>query len=111
MSQVFFQKPIIKGPILQLLSKVKFLGVDMHFHTEYSMDGVSKIEAVLEKCRKDGIGVAITDHNEIKGAIRAVKESKGQFIIPGIEMTCHVGNHLIVYFENIKQLQLFYDKE
>ena len=26
-------------------------------------------------------------------------------------MTCHVGNHLIVYFENIKQLQLFYDKE
>ena len=46
MSQIFFQKPIIKGPLLQLLSKVKFLGVDMHFHTEYSMDGVSKIEAV-----------------------------------------------------------------
>ncbi|MFH1682975.1 MAG: PHP domain-containing protein [Candidatus Woesearchaeota archaeon] len=111
MSQAFFQKPLIKGPLLQLVSKVGYRGADMHFHTQYSMDGVSRIESVLEKCKKNGIGVAITDHNEIKGAVRAVKEGQGLLIIPGIELTCHRGVHLILYFYKVNELKRFYQKE
>ena len=111
MSQVFIQKPVIVGPLLQMVSKLNYRGVDMHFHTEYSMDGISKIKLLLEECRKRGIGVAITDHNEIKGVIKAMEQNTGQFIIPGIEITCNTGVHLVLYFPEASVLEEFYLKE
>lgn len=111
MSQVFLQKPVIVGPLLQLVSKLNYRGVDMHFHTEYSMDGVSKIKIMLEELGKKGIGVAITDHNEIQGVIKAMEQNSGQFIIPGIELTCNTGVHLVLYFPEISVLEKFFKKE
>ena len=87
------------------------IGVDMHFHTQYSMDAVSKIEDVLKHCIKFNHGVAISDHTEIKGAVKAFKLKKKQFIIPAMEITTHVGAHLIPYFYHIKELKEFYKKE
>jgi len=111
MSQVFFQKPIIVGPLLQLISNLNYRGVDMHFHTEYSMDGVSKIKILLEEMKKKGVGVAITDHNEIQGVLAALKQNSGLFIIPGIELTCNTGVHLLLYFPEVSSLEKFYNRE
>lgn len=111
MSIAFIQKPVMKGPILALTKKVGYRGVDTHFHTEFSMDGTSKIESVLERCRNEHFGVAITDHNEIQGAVKAFKLKTTEFVVPGVELVCHEGTHLILYFHTIKELQHFFNKE
>ncbi|MEK6938398.1 MAG: PHP domain-containing protein [Nanoarchaeota archaeon] len=111
MSLVFFQKPVTFGPLFQLVSKLNYHGVDMHFHTTYSMDGVSKIKNVLQECKRKGIGIAITDHNSIEGAIKALEQNTGLFIIPGIEVTCKNGVHLMFYFPEGHLLEKFYYTE
>ncbi len=46
--------------------------VDMHVHTVYSHDGYLTLEALDAACRRRNITtVAIADHNEIDGALRA----------------------------------------
>jgi hypothetical protein len=43
------------------------------------------------------IGVAITDHNEIRGAVE-MDRIRDVLSIPGIEVTSGEGSHLLVYF-------------
>ena len=40
--------------------------VDLHFHSHYS-DGYNSVPAIAEKAQELGIGIALTDHNEIRG--------------------------------------------
>ncbi len=40
--------------------------VDLHFHSHYS-DGYNTVEAIARKAHDLGIGIAVTDHNEIRG--------------------------------------------
>ena len=80
--------------------------VDMHVHTRYS-DGLSTVPAVAEQARALGIGVAITDHNEIQGAVEIAKDA-GILSIPGIEVTSREGSHLLVYFYEVDSLRRFY---
>jgi predicted metal-dependent phosphoesterase TrpH len=53
----------------------------MHVHTVYSHDGYLTLESLDGICRRRGITtIAITDHNEIAGALQAVKLHKaGRF--------------------------------
>ena len=106
MSKVFFKKPELK-----LLKDRSLTAVDMHFHTEYSMDAISKLNNVIKKAKKLNIGVAITDHNNTKGAIKAYKNKKKVMIIPGIEVSCKRGIHTLFYFYTIREIQEFYRKE
>jgi predicted metal-dependent phosphoesterase TrpH len=103
MSRAIFAKPNI--------SKLKADGyyyADMHFHTRYS-DGLTKVKNVYKRCKKLGIGVAITDHNEVKGALKIVKY-KDILAIPGIETTTSEGIHTLFYFYNAKELAEFHGK-
>ncbi|HEY9527920.1 MAG TPA: PHP domain-containing protein [Anaerolineales bacterium] len=63
---------------------------DLHMHTVYSYDGTASVPAVLARTKQVGLDViAITDHDEIRGALKAV-ELAPRFdieIIPGIEIT------------------------
>ena len=101
---------IFKRPPLKKLAKEGLFGVDMHFHTRYSMDGISRVTSILKKARKKGIGLAVTDHNEVKGAISAFKNSSGVIVIPGIEISCKNGVHLLSYFRRPSELEEFFSK-
>jgi predicted metal-dependent phosphoesterase TrpH len=81
--------------------------VDMHFHSIYS-DSYTKIDRILSSAAKLGIGIAITDHNEIKGAIEACKKSDDVLVIPGIEVACYERCHFLLYFPKVTDLKQFY---
>jgi predicted metal-dependent phosphoesterase TrpH len=83
--------------------------VDLHFHSTYS-DGLNSIEKIAARARKLGIGVAITDHNEIRGALE-IDQHEDLLSIPGIELTVAEGSHLLLYFYTTRELRKFYEKE
>jgi predicted metal-dependent phosphoesterase TrpH len=92
---------------LKELTDSGYMLMDMHVHTRFS-DSYSKVSKLLERARRLGIGMAITDHNEIRGVERAY-EIKGRTpIIPGIEISTYEGPHVLVYFSNIRSLRYFY---
>jgi predicted metal-dependent phosphoesterase TrpH len=78
---------------------------DLHLHTIYSYDGTATIPAVLRRAREVGLNViAITDHDEIAGALEAVKLAShyGVEVIPGSEITTAEGDLLALFiYENI----------
>jgi hypothetical protein len=71
--------------------------VDMHFHTIHT-DGLVGIRDLLSQVRARGIGCAVTDHNEISGAMHACRERGDLPIIPGIEISAMDGPHLLLWF-------------
>jgi predicted metal-dependent phosphoesterase TrpH len=101
-NNVIFEKPDIAS-----LKKL-YTVFDLHFHTKYS-DGRSSIEAIVKKSRELGIGVAITDHNEIRGALE-IEKHKSVLSIPGIEITSSEGTHILIYFYETESLKKFYRK-
>ncbi len=70
--------------------------VDMHTHSIYSPDGKVPVKEMLKIARRKGLGaIAITDHNEIKGALEARKLGVVE-IIRGIEISTQDG-HVLAY--------------
>ncbi|HXF85260.1 MAG TPA: PHP domain-containing protein [Anaerolineales bacterium] len=70
---------------------------DLHIHTLYSYDGTASVPAVLKRARQVGLDViAITDHDEIDGALRALELAfaYGVEVIPGTEVTTSEGDLL-----------------
>jgi predicted metal-dependent phosphoesterase TrpH len=73
---------------------------DLHIHTIYSFDGTASVPAVLERARQVGLDViAVTDHDEIDGALEAIDLSfeVGIEVIPGIEITTAEGDLLALF--------------
>jgi len=102
-----------RKPDLQSYKLHNFSAYDMHIHSDFS-DGRRPVEEILEIAKRKGIGISITDHNEIKGCLRAIRLAKTlnpKFnipIIPGIECTSSEGIHLLFYFYDEKELEEFY---
>ncbi len=73
---------------------------DLHLHTIHSYDGTASLPAVLSRAKQLGLDViAITDHDEIAGALKAMKIASiyGVEVIPGIEITTADGD-LLAFF-------------
>lgn len=102
-NRIQFEKPDIEQ-----LNKEHTV-VDLHFHSLYS-DGKNSIDEIAAYAAIMGIGVAITDHNDIRGAIE-INTYKGVFSIPGIEVTSREGTHILLYFYDLKSLRTFYHKD
>jgi len=102
-NKVLFEKPKINE------LKKEHTVVDIHFHTRYS-DGINQVKAIVSKAKKLGIGVAITDHNTIKGAVE-IDNYKSILNIPGIEVSSKEGAHILIYFYDIESLKKFYKND
>jgi predicted metal-dependent phosphoesterase TrpH len=73
---------------------------DLHLHTIYSYDGTASLAAVLNRAKQIGLDViAITDHDEIRGALKALDlaPNYGVEVIPGIEITTADGDLLALF--------------
>ncbi|HKQ17341.1 MAG TPA: PHP domain-containing protein, partial [Solirubrobacterales bacterium] len=54
------------------ISNRPLIDVDLHMHTDHSPDCATPVEVLLETARDRGLGaIAITDHNEVSGALEA----------------------------------------
>jgi len=73
--------------------------LDLHVHSNYSMDASPSPKEILEFCKKEGLdGCAITDHNAIDGSLEACKLGleMGLLVIRGIEVSAKEG-HVLAY--------------
>jgi glycosyltransferase involved in cell wall biosynthesis len=60
------------GRVRQRLRSRPLIDVDLHMHTDHSSDCATPVEVLLAEARARGLGaIAITDHNEISGALDA----------------------------------------
>lgn len=99
-------------------SGAKFYKADLHIHS-YGEDGSFDVKDTLmtpEKIVDTAIEkelsiISITDHNEERNSIRAIKYAEGKdiLVIPGIEVSTLQG-HLLVYFETYDELRNFRGK-
>jgi predicted metal-dependent phosphoesterase TrpH len=54
------------------IARKDLIEVDLHMHTDHSPDCATPVEVLLETARDRGLGaIAITDHNEVSGALEA----------------------------------------
>jgi predicted metal-dependent phosphoesterase TrpH len=70
---------------------------DLHIHTIYSYDGTASVPDVLQHAKKIKLDViAITDHDEIAGALKALELAHhyGVEVLPGIEISTREGDLL-----------------
>jgi glycosyltransferase involved in cell wall biosynthesis len=59
------------------LASRKLIDVDLHMHTDHSHDCATPVEVLLATARAQGLGaIAITDHNEISGALEAREKAE-----------------------------------
>ncbi len=55
----------------------RLIDVDLHMHTDHSHDCATPVEVLLATARERGLGaIAVTDHNEISGAIAAREHAR-----------------------------------
>src|SRR3989338_2159657 len=108
MDRISFEKP----DIIELNSK-GLMCIDMHVHSIYS-DTFTTVKRILKKSRKDNFGVALTDHNGIKGSVKAFQfrevKNKEILIVPGMEVSSSEGPHLLVYFYSMNDLTDFFER-
>jgi predicted metal-dependent phosphoesterase TrpH len=101
--RIVFEKPNLSDLSLH------YTVVDLHFHSHYS-DGNNSIVEIADRAAELGIGIAITDHNEIRGAVE-IDRYRDVLSIPGIELTSREGTHLLIYFYDINSLKRFYRED
>ena len=64
--------------IRQRLASRRAIHCDLHMHTDHSPDCATPVPVLLETARERGLGaIAVTDHNEVSGALEARELADG----------------------------------
>ena len=64
-----------------------FVHVDLHMHTDHSPDCATPVDTLLDTAKRVGLdAIAITDHNEISGALEARERANGIKVIVAEEV-------------------------
>ena len=75
------------------------LRLDLHVHTRFSKDSHAPIASVVKHCQQAGLGlVAITDHNNIQGALEVQRAAPFQVII-GEEIKSAAGDIIGLFLQ------------
>jgi predicted metal-dependent phosphoesterase TrpH/glycosyltransferase involved in cell wall biosynthesis len=79
-----------------------FVHVDLHMHTDHSPDCATPVDTLLDTAMKVGLGaIAITDHNEISGALEARERANGIKVIVAEEVkTADQGEVIGLFLED-----------
>ena len=73
--------------VQQRLQERDYIHVDLHMHTDHSPDCATPVDALLDTAKRVGLGaIAITDHNEISGALEARERADGIKVIVAEEV-------------------------
>jgi glycosyltransferase involved in cell wall biosynthesis len=76
-----------KPQIRRRLAERDFVHVDLHMHTDHSPDCATPVDTLLDTAKTVGLGaIAITDHNEISGALEARERANGIKVIVAEEV-------------------------
>jgi hypothetical protein len=83
------------------LSTRGFIFCDLHMHTDHSPDCATPVDVLLETAKSRGLGaIAVTDHNEISGALEARDRANGIKVIVAEEVkTAHEGEVIGLFIE------------
>ncbi len=74
--------------------------LDAHIHTIYSPDGNENPKDIIKYLKKNGLsGMAVVDHNTLKGAKNAIKIAENFLVIPGMEIKTKKGHILAIGIE------------
>jgi glycosyltransferase involved in cell wall biosynthesis len=69
------------------LAERDYIHVDLHMHTDHSPDCATPVGTLLDTAKRVGLGaIAITDHNEISGALEARERADGIKVIVAEEV-------------------------
>ncbi|MBD3163629.1 PHP domain-containing protein [Candidatus Woesearchaeota archaeon] len=83
---------------------------DLHIHSTYSPCSIIQPITILKRAKKAGLdGIAVTDHNTIKGSIetRKLNKDKGFEVITASEVRTDKGDILALYIqEDIKNTEI-----
>jgi len=76
-----------KPEVRKRLASRDFIHVDLHMHTDHSPDCATPVDTLLSTAKKAGLGaIAITDHNEVSGALEARERANGIKVIVAEEV-------------------------
>ena len=76
--------------------------MDLHIHTAYSQDAHEKPHDIARYLKKKGFqGMAVTDHNTVKGALQLCQNPPQDFlVIPGCEISTARGHVIALGITN-----------
>jgi predicted metal-dependent phosphoesterase TrpH/glycosyltransferase involved in cell wall biosynthesis len=78
------------------------IDVDLHMHSDHSPDCATPVEVLLAEAKARGLGaIAVTDHNEISGALEARAKAHGIKVIVSEEIkTAQEGEVIGLFIEH-----------
>ncbi|HEY1593083.1 MAG TPA: glycosyltransferase [Solirubrobacteraceae bacterium] len=93
--------PVGSSQLRKKLSSRRLIDVDLHMHTDHSYDCATPVEVLLAEAKARGLGaIAITDHNEISGALDARAKADGIKVIVAEEVkTAREGEVIGLFIE------------
>jgi len=80
---------------------------DFHTHTKYSSDGYVEPKMLVKVAVKVGLsGIAVTDHNTVKGGLKAKKFENNELeVIVGSEILTNKGEVIGIFFNRRYQIK------
>ena len=96
--------PTGRPEVRRRISRRRTIDCDLHMHTDHSNDCATPVEVLLETAKDRGMGaIAVTDHNEISGALaarEAAERDGGIKVIVGEEVkTAEQGEVIGLFLE------------
>ena len=83
---------------------------DLHIHSKYSYDSFLSPERIIKIAKKRGLdGVAVTDHNTIKGGVETTRINKGDnfIVIVGSEIKTEYGDIIGLFLNEEIESRIF----